>query len=60
MPNIKHFFDERQKIDFNALCRESVKEKNYDSYKLYGDLKMGMLVAIFVMVQKFKSDGVCI
>lgn len=26
MPNIKHFFDERQKIDFNALCRESVKK----------------------------------
>lgn len=30
--NIKHFFDERRKIDIKALCGERVAGKKYDSY----------------------------
>lgn len=58
--NIKHFFDERRKIDFKALCGESVAEKNYDSYKLYGDSKMGLLMATFKMAQEYKKQNISV
>lgn len=58
--NIKHFFDERRKIDFKALCGEAVPEKNYDSYKLYGDSKIGLLMATFKMAQEYKKKNISV
>lgn len=58
--NIKHFFDERRKIDFKALCGERVAGKKYDSYKLYGDSKMGLLMATFKMAQEYKEQNICV
>lgn len=58
--NIKHFFDDRRKIDFRSLCGEIVSGKKYDSYHLYGDSKMGLLMATFTMAQEYKNDGICV
>lgn len=58
--NTKHFFDERRKIDFKALCGESVAEKKYDSYKLYGDSKMALLMETFKMAQEYKSQNISV
>lgn len=58
--NIKHFFDDRRKIDFRSLCGEIVSGKKYDSYHLYGDSKMGLLIATFTMAQEYKNDGICV
>lgn len=58
--NIKHFFDERRKIDCKALYGESVSGKAYDSYKLYGDSKMGLLMATFKMAQEYKKQSISV
>lgn len=58
--NIKHFFDERRKIDFKALCEESVAGKKYDSYKLYGDSKMALLMATHQMAQEYKNQNISV
>ena len=58
--NIKHFFDERRKIDFKALHGEYVAGKKYDSYKLYGDSKMALLMATFQMAQEYKTQNISV
>lgn len=58
--NIKHFFDERRKIDFQTLRGEQVAGKSYDSYKLYGDSKMGLLMATFTMAEEFRQKGISV
>lgn len=56
--NIKHFYDDRRKIDFRSLCGEAVKGKKYNSYHLYGDSKIGLLMATFAMAEEYKRYGV--
>lgn len=58
--NIKHFYDDRRKIDFKALCGQSDMTKKYNFYQLYGDSKMGLLMATFAMAQEYKSYGICV
>lgn len=58
--NIKHLFDDSRKVDFRSLCGESVAGKKYDFYHLYGDSKMGLLMATFAMAQEYKNDGTCV
>ena len=58
--NIKHFFDDRRKIDIKSLCGESVPGKKYNSYQLYGDSKIGLLMATFAMAQEYKSIGISV
>lgn len=58
--NIKHFYDDRRKIDFKSLYGESIVGKKYNSYHLYGDSKIGLLMATFAMAQKYKNKGICI
>lgn len=56
--NIKHFFDEKRKIDFRTLCGEAIAGKSYDSYKLYGDSKIALLMATFKMAQEYKNIAI--
>lgn len=56
--NIKHFYDDRRKIDFDVLSGQSIPAKKYNSYHLYGDSKMGLLMATAVMAREYKSCGI--
>lgn len=58
--NIKHFFDERRKIDLKALRGESIPGKIYNSYQLYGDSKIGLLMATYKMAQEYKKLGISV
>lgn len=58
--NIKHFFDERRSIDFKAMSGQETEGKKYDSYKLYGDSKMGLLMATAFEARRYEQDGICV
>ncbi|HBG5343302.1 TPA: SDR family NAD(P)-dependent oxidoreductase [Clostridioides difficile] len=56
--NIKHFFDNRRKINFRILSGETVENKDYNSYQIYGDSKMALLMVTSMMAQKYKSYNI--
>lgn len=58
--NIKHFFDERRRIDFPSLCGKAVDGKRYHSYHLYGDSKIGLLMATHAMAKEYHDMGICV
>lgn len=58
--NIKHFYDDRRTIDFQSLSGESVADKTYNSYHLYGDSKAGLLMATFAMAKEYRRYGICV
>jgi NAD(P)-dependent dehydrogenase (short-subunit alcohol dehydrogenase family) len=54
--NIRHFFDPKRKIDFDDLQGKLVSAKKYNSYKMYGDSKMALLMMTFKMADYYKND----
>lgn len=56
--NIRHFFDPKRKIDFDNLRGEYAVGRPYNSYKLYGDSKMALLMLTFKMADQLKGDGI--
>lgn len=56
--NIRHFFEPKRKIDFDNLQGEFMDSRPYNSYKMYGDSKMALLILTFKMADKFKKDGI--
>lgn len=58
--NIKHFFDERRKINFGVLSGEAIEDKQYNSYQIYGDSKMALLMATTMMKQKYKPYNISV
>lgn len=56
--NIRHFFEPKREIDFDNLQGEFMDSKPYNSYKMYGDSKMALLMLTFKMADKFKKDGI--
>lgn len=56
--NIRHFFDPKRKIDFNNLHGEFKDSRPYNSYKMYGDSKMALLMLTFKMSDNYKKDGI--
>lgn len=58
--NIKHFFDDRRKINLEVLSGEMVEDKGYNSYKLYGDSKMALLMATTMMEREYKQYNISV
>lgn len=58
--NIKHFFDERRKINFGVLSGETVEDKEYNSYKIYGDSKIALLMVTSMMKQEYKPYNISV
>jgi NAD(P)-dependent dehydrogenase (short-subunit alcohol dehydrogenase family) len=56
--NVRHFFEPKRKIDFDNLQGEFMDSRSYNSYKMYGDSKMALLMLTFKMADKFKKDGI--
>lgn len=56
--NVRHFFDPKRKIDFDNLRGEFAGSRPYDSYKLYGDSKMALLMLTFKMADRLKGYGI--
>lgn len=56
--NIKHFFDPKRHIDFDNLQGENKDNRPYNSYKMYGDSKMGLLMLTFKMANEFEKHGI--
>ena len=56
--NIKHFFNNKRKIDFNTLSGQAVSGQKYNSYQLYGDSKIGLLMATIFMARVYKNTNV--
>lgn len=56
--NIRYYFDLKRKIDFDNLQGEFIGTRKYDSYKLYGDSKMALLMLAFKMADIYKADGI--
>ncbi|MGE5605109.1 MAG: SDR family NAD(P)-dependent oxidoreductase [Bacteroidota bacterium] len=56
--NIRHFFDPGRNIDFDNLRGEFKESRPYNSYKMYGDSKMALLMLTFKMAEQFKKDGI--
>lgn len=52
--NIKHFFDPKRKIEFDNLQGEFKDSRAYNSYKMYGDSKMGLLLLTYKMAEMYK------
>lgn len=58
--SLKYFFDERRKINFDMLCNQENSNMAYDSYQLYGDSKVALVMATFKMAQEYKQYGICV
>ncbi|MGI6550412.1 MAG: SDR family NAD(P)-dependent oxidoreductase [Syntrophomonadales bacterium] len=56
--NIRHFFEPKRQIDFDNLRGEFKDRRPYNSYKMYGDSKMALLMLTFKMAEQFKQDGI--
>lgn len=56
--NIRHFFEPKRNIDFENLQGEFIDSSQYNSYKMYGDSKMALLMLTFKMADQFKKDGI--
>ena len=56
--NIRHFFEPKRKIDFDNLQGELMDSNAYNSYKMYGDSKMALLLLTFKMAIVLKKDGI--
>lgn len=58
--NIRHFFDPKRTIDFDNLRGEHAASRPYNSYKMYGDSKMALLMLTFKLAEQLKSDGIAV
>lgn len=56
--NIKNFFDPKRKIEFDNLRGELQGSRPYSTYKMYGDLKMALLMITFKMAEELNSKGI--
>jgi len=56
--NIRHFFEPKRIIDFDNIQGELINSRAYNSYKMYGDSKMALLMLTFKMAQKFRKDNI--
>jgi NAD(P)-dependent dehydrogenase (short-subunit alcohol dehydrogenase family) len=56
--NIRHFFEPKRKIDFDNLRGELMHSRPYNSYKMYGDSKMALLMLTFKMAEEFKQANI--
>lgn len=56
--NIRHFFEPKREIEFDNLQGEFMDCRPYNSYKMYGDSKMAMLMLTFKMADELKEDGI--
>ncbi len=56
--NIRHFFDPKRKIDLDNMQGELMDSRPYNSYKMYGDSKMALLMLTFKMAEEFKKYGI--
>lgn len=55
--NIRHFFDPKRKIELGNLQGEVKNTKPYNSYKMYGDSKMALLLLTFRLARIYKNKG---
>jgi NAD(P)-dependent dehydrogenase (short-subunit alcohol dehydrogenase family) len=56
--NIRYFFEPRRTIDFDNLQGEFKESRSYNSYKMYGDSKMALLLLTFKMAEKYINCGI--
>lgn len=56
--NIRHFFDPKRRIDFDNLQGELMNSKPYNSYKMYGDSKIALLMLTFRLAEELRNDGI--
>lgn len=56
--NIKNFFDPKRQIEFDNLRGEHRDMRRYNSYKMYGDSKMALLIVTFKMAELWKDKGI--
>jgi len=56
--NIKNFFDPKRKIDFDNLRGEFRDVRRHNTYKMYGDSKMGLLMLTFKLAEQLKGRGI--
>lgn len=56
--NVRHFFDPKREIDLDNLQGEYISKKKYNSYKMYGDSKMALLMLTFKLADHFKNESI--
>lgn len=56
--NIRHFFDPKRKMDLDNMQGEFMSSRPYNSYKMYGDSKMALLMLTFKIAEEFKKHGI--
>lgn len=56
--NIRHFFNPKRKIDYDNLLGEFKGSLPYNSYKMYGDSKMALLLVTIQLAEYYKNDGI--
>ena len=56
--NIRHFLNPKRKIDYDNLHGELKEGIPYNSYKMYGDSKMALLLITFQLAEYYKNDGI--
>jgi NAD(P)-dependent dehydrogenase (short-subunit alcohol dehydrogenase family) len=56
--NIRHFFEQKRKIEFENLQGEFKENRGYNAYKMYGDSKMALLMLTFKMAEEYRNLGI--
>ena len=56
--NIRHFFNPKRKIDYDNLLGKFKGSLPYNSYKMYGDSKMALLLVTIQLAEYYKNDGI--
>ncbi|MBU9721354.1 MULTISPECIES: SDR family NAD(P)-dependent oxidoreductase [Bacillaceae] len=55
---VKHFFDEKRKIDFDKLIGEMDDTKGFSVYKMYSHSKMALVMLTFKMADEYSEHGI--
>lgn len=56
--NMRHFFDQKRKIDFDNLRGEFKGQRKYNVYKYYGDSKMALFMLTLKMAEVYQHTNI--
>lgn len=56
--NIKHFFDPKRQIEYDNMRGEYANQRQFNSYKLYGDSKMALFLLTIKLAEQLKEQRI--